>query len=193
MENQKSLISHFIQSVTGAWQLVMLNPRATDYFDISSEGFWKSFWAIPLATPLFFIWVRISFNQAAEQGYGGPIEANILAFIIGLPLFALVMVFFTRFLKVDSHYSTMIIAYNWLSVVTYYITMPLDLLMRFGPLPQNISVLITIAVIFYLQVYVTWFMFKQSLRISGVLAIGVLVFEFLFSLSVMAVLLRLFS
>jgi len=193
MENKKSLIAYFIQSVTGAWQLVRLNPRAMEYFDISAEGFWKSFWAIPLASPLFLMWVKISYKQAVEQGYSGPIEANILAFVIGLPLFALVMILFTRFLKIDAHYSSMIIAYNWLSVVTYYITMPLDLLMRLGPLPQNISVLITVAVIFYLQIYVTWFMFKKSLRISGVLAIGVLAFEFLFSLSVMAVLLRLFS
>jgi len=193
MQQGKSLIAYFIQSIIGAWELVKLNPRAMAYFDISAEGFWRSFWAIPLASPLFFLWVKISYAKAVALGYSGPIEANILAFIIGLPLFALVMVLFTRFLRIDAHYSSMIIAYNWLSVVTYYITMPLDLLMRLGPLPLNIAVLITIAVIFYLQVYVTWFMFKQSLRISGALAIGVLSFEFLFSLSVMAVLLRVFS
>ncbi|NOZ42056.1 MAG: hypothetical protein GXP02_02655 [Alphaproteobacteria bacterium] len=193
MKKQESLINHFIRSIIGAWQLVKLNPRAMDYFDKSAEGFWKSFWAIPLVAPLFFLWVKVSYVKAVELGYRGPIEANVLTFIVGLPLFALVMVLFTRFLKIDTHYSSMVIAYNWLSVVIYFITLPLDLLMRIGPMPINIAVLLTVAVIFYLRIYVTWFMFKQSLQVSSALAIGVLVFEFLFQLSVMAVFLRLFQ
>lgn len=193
MTQKESLINHFARSLAGAWQLVKLNPRAMDYFDKSADGFWKSFWAIILVAPLFFMWVNISYEQAVEQGYSGPVEANILAYIVGLPLFALVMVFFTRFLKIDTHYTPMIIAYNWLSVIIYYITMPIDLLMRVGLLPEKAAMLVTFAAIFYLQIYVTWFTFKQSLRISGGLAIGVLAFEFLFSLSVMVLLLQLFS
>jgi len=193
MDEKPSLLNYFAQSLNAAWQLVKLNPRAMDYFDKSAEGFWKSFWAIFLAAPLFAIWLNISYEKAAELGYAGPIEANVIAYLIGLPLFALVMVFFTRFLKIEANYAPMIIAYNWLSVIIYYTTMPIDLLMRTGIVPQNIGMTITFAIIFYLQIYVTWFMFKHALKISGGLAIGVLVFEFLFSLSIMTVLLRLFT
>ncbi len=193
MTKKDSLIAYFIRSLTGAWLLVKLDARGMTYFDNSADGFWKSFWAILLSAPMFFIWLNTSYEMAVEQGYQGPIEANIIGFVLGLPLFALVMVFFTKFLKIDAHYSTMIIAYNWLSVVVYYLTMPLDLLMRTGLLPQQIGTLVTMAAIFYLQLYVTWFMFKHALRISGWLAVGVLAFEFLFSLSVMMVLVRLFS
>lgn len=193
MEKQMSLLNYFAQSLNAAWQLAKLNPRAMDYFDKSAEGFWKSFWAIILAAPLFVVWVNFSYEKAVEQGYAGPIEANVVAFIVGLPLFALVMVLFTRFLKIDANYVPMVIAYNWLSVIIYYATMPIDLLMRVGIVPQNIGITLTFAIIFYLQIYVTWFMFKHSLKISGALAIGVLVFEFLFSLTIMTVLLRLLS
>lgn len=44
----------------------------------------------------------------------------------------------------------------------------------------------------YLMVYVTWFMIKQSLQISGWLAVGVLVFQGMFTLSVMLIIIRIF-
>lgn len=192
MEKSNSLINHFIRSLNGAWEFIKLNPRAMDYFDTSAEAFWKSFWAIALVAPVFFLGLNISFDLAVEQGHQISLAAHIIEFLLRLPLIALVMIFFTKFLRIDTYYSNMIIAFNWLWVLANYIILPISMLISRGILPLEAGTLGVMAVAIYLELYVTWFLFRQSLKISGWLAFGVMVFKALFTLSVMQVIIRVF-
>lgn len=192
MEQRKSLINHFIQSISGAWEFVKLNPRAMDHFDTSAEAFWKSFWAILLVAPLFLLGLNVSFDQAVEHGHQVSLAAHIIEFLLRLPLIAVVMIFFTRFLRIDTYYTNMIIAFNWLWVIANYIILPISMLITMGVVPLQVGTLGLMAVAIYLELYVTWFLFKQSLQISGWLAFGVVVFKALFTLSVMQLVIRIF-
>ncbi|MBL4801671.1 MAG: hypothetical protein JKY45_07225 [Emcibacter sp.] len=192
MEQKQSLINHFAQSLTGAWELVKLNPRAMDYFDKSADGFWKSFWAIALVAPVFFLGLNISYDAAVAQGHQISLTAHVVEFLFRLPLIALVMIFFTRFLRIDAHYSDMIIAFNWLWVIANYILLPLSMLISMNILPIEVATLGVVAIAIYLELYVTWFLYKVSLKVSGWLAFGVMVFKALFTLSVMQVIIRVF-
>jgi len=192
MERKPPLINYFIGSLTGAWQLIKLNPQAMDYFDKSADGFWKSFWAIILVAPLFFLGLNISYEPAVAEGHQVSLMAHIVEFFLRLPLIALVMAYFTKFLKIDTHYSDMIIASNWLWVVANYIILSLSILISLEILPIQAGTLLVVAVAVYLELYVIWFLFKQSLQISGWLAFGVMVFKALFTLSVMQVIIRIF-
>ncbi len=192
MEKSDSIFNYIGRSLAGAWQLIKLNPRAMDYFDISADGFWKSFWAIILVAPLFFLGLNVSYDMAVEQGHQISLAAHIIEFLLRLPLIALVMVFFTRFLRIDAHYSDMIIAFNWFWVVANYIILPISMLISLGVLPLKAGTLGVVVVAIYLELYVTWFLFRQSLRISGWLAFGIMVFKALFTLSVMQVIIRIF-
>ncbi len=192
MEQRNSLINHFIQSIAGAWEFVKLNPRAMEYFDTSAEAFWKSFWAIVLVAPVFFLGLNVSFDLAVEQGHQISLAAHVIEFILRLPLIAVVMIFFTKFLKIDTYYSNMIIAFNWLWVIANYIILPISMLISMGILPLEAGTLGVMVVAIYLELYVTWFLFKQSLQISGWLAFGVVVFKALFTLSAMQLIIRIF-
>ncbi len=192
MEPRTSLINYFSRSLAGAWQLIKLNPRAMDYFDKSADGFWKSFWAIILVAPVFFLGLGVSFDAAVEQGHQVSFTAHVVEFLLRLPLIALVMVYFTKFLKIDAHYSEMIVAFNWLWVLSNYIILPLSMLISTGIIPIEVGTLLVVVVAVYLELYVTWFLFKQSLKISGWLAFGVMIFKALFTLSVMQVIIRIF-
>ncbi len=192
MEPKTSLINYFSRSLSGAWQLIKLNPRAMDYFDKSADGFWKSFWAIILVAPVFFLGLGVSFDAAVEQGHQVSFTAHVVEFLLRLPLIALVMVYFTKFLKIDAHYSEMIVAFNWLWVLSNYIILPLSMLISTGIIPIEVGTLLVVVVAVYLELYVTWFLFKQSLKISGWLAFGVMIFKALFTLSVMQVIIRIF-
>lgn len=192
MEKRSSLINHFIQQLTGAFEFIKLNPRAMDHFDTSAEAFWKSFWAIALVAPVFFLGMSISFDLAVEQGHEISMSAHIIEFLCRLPLIALVMIFFTKFLKIDSYYVNMIIAFNWLWVIANYIILPISMLISLEVLPLEAGALGVMAVAIYLELYVTWFLFKKTLKISGWLAFGVMVFKALFTLSVMQVIIRVF-
>ncbi|PHZ86637.1 hypothetical protein [Paremcibacter congregatus] len=187
---KQNLISYIGQSLAGAWQLVRLNPRAMDYFDTSAEGFWKSFWAIPVVAPIFFLSLQINFEPAVEQGHQVSLMAHFLNYLLQLPLVAIVMIFFTRFLRIEANYAAMIVAYNWLWALLNYIILPLSLLLTKDIVSVQVGGMIIAAAAIYLELFVAWFMFKQALKISTWLAIGVTAFESLFSLTVMQLLIR---
>ena len=44
---------------------------------------------------------------------------------------------------------------------------------------------------FYLQMYVGWFIYKHTLKISGWLAFGITAFELLFNLTILQIILKL--
>lgn len=162
-----------------------------EYFDTSAEAFWKSFWAIALLAPVFFIGLSFNPETVEVEGFVISPTARTIEFFLRLPLLALVMVYFTKFLKIDAYYSNMIIAFNWLWVVANYIILPLSILINLGILPAAAGIIV-MAVMLYLELYVTWFMFRQSLKIGGWLAFGVMVFKLLFTLSVMQLIIRVF-
>lgn len=191
MKKSNSLLNYFTQSLNGAWQFIKLNPRAMEYFDTSAESFWKSFWAIALLAPVFFIGLILNPETVSIEDYEITAVARTVEFLLKLPLIAVVMILFTKFLKIDAYYSNMIIAFNWLWVISNYIILPLSILINLGILPVSAGIIV-MAMVVYLELYVTWFMFRQSLKISGWLAFGVMVFKLLFTLSVMQFIIRVF-
>ncbi len=190
MEEKNSIVNHIMRQLSGAWEFIKLNPRAMEYFDVSAEAFWKSFWAIALVAPVFFLGLNVSPDLVVVEGVEISKTSRIIEYFLRLPLIALVMIFFTRFLKIDAYYSNMIIAFNWLWVLANYIILPISILISKELLPLEAGALVVMAVAIYLELYVTWFLFRQSLRISGWLAFGVMVFKALFTLTVFQIVVR---
>lgn len=179
MSEQKpiSLPAYIYYSLSAAWKLIQGNPRSMDYFDLSSDGFWKSFWAIALIIPIFMI----KLLNDSDKGMMQPYVSILIYVITALPVTAIVMHYFTRFMKIGDNYSSMIIAYNWLSALNVNIVMIMSmLLLQFLPESQMVG-FINLILSFYFKIYVVWFMFKISLQISGWLAIGVIIFESIFN------------
>ena len=40
-----------IRSIYGAWRLALLDPSGLNWFDVSIEGFWRSFFAAAIVAP----------------------------------------------------------------------------------------------------------------------------------------------
>jgi len=177
-DNQNNPISYAIRSLRGAGKLAMFKAEGLDDLDISSEGFWKSFWVILIALPLFMYWMTIKNRISEINGYTVITTAYMLFYIMILPLFALVMAYFTRFLKVEKHYATMIIAYNWQYVIGMAISTALMLLFAIGLLGNNTVFLLQFMAGIYIHIY-TWFLLKITLQISGLLAFGIFIFQVL--------------
>lgn len=198
MEKNNSILNHMTRQVSAAWQFVVLSPRAMDKFEITANSFWKSFWVIILVAPLFLIGVYVGAQMIEElegelkQEIVISIPGQIVVFLLQLPLLAIALGLFTKFLKIEKHYSAMIIAYNWLWMVISYCTVPFIILMVAGLIPAQMAALIFWMLMFYFKGYVTWFMFKHTLKISGWLAFGIMVFETLFVLSLSQVVMLIF-
>jgi len=193
MKDEFSLSLYISRSLRGAWELAKLNPKGMDYFDLSAEGFWRSFWAIAVVAPFFLLWVYIIQKITQENPVPQPILSEVIGYFIGLPFFAIFMAIFTRFLKIETCYSAMIIAYNWMSVIIYAAVLPISLLLVPSPFSSSAAEVVYLLAFVYLHIIVLWFLFKTSLRISGFLAAGVLLFSLLLTNSLMAVLIRVFN
>ncbi len=176
-EKNISLPNYIFYSMSAAWKLARAQPRAMDFFDLSSDGFWKSFFAIVLIVPIFAIKLVSDSNAGLMQPY-----TSIAIYVVtALPVTAFVMLYFTRFMKIDEHYVSMVIAYNWLNALTVNLVMIISmLLLQLFPEMEMVGI-VNLMISFYFKVYVVWFMFKVSLQISGWLAIGVLLFESVFN------------
>lgn len=184
--NEISLPNYILRSLFAAWKLIQANSKAMEFFDLSSDGFWKSFWAIAVMFPVFILSV-IYGSQAQGQP---PMATEVIFFFITLPLSAFVMYYFTRFMNIGTNYSSMIIASNWMTAINYNILVVAGLIMNLLAPENKMSLVVIYLLSFYFGVYVVWFMYKISLKISGFLAAGVLLFDILFSWSARVMLLK---
>lgn len=197
-DNEIPIGSYIQNSIKGAWKLIQANPKSMDYFDLSSDGFWKSFWAIAVMAPAFALWAFYqlqggpqTISEGVEISY--PILADGVFFVIALPMTAFIMAYFTKFMKIDANYASMVIAYNWMSALVYLIMAVLSIILTSGIISMEITSIMLVVLRFYFGFYVVWFTLKTSLQITGLLALGVLIFVKLFETLAQFLLIKAFN
>jgi hypothetical protein len=101
------------------------DPDGLSDMDISADGFWRSFRAIPIALPaLFFAWV-VQGRELLADGVAGSLGSLILRMaalelvLWILPLIALAIVL--KPLGMAHRFSHIVIARNWFSVIISYV------------------------------------------------------------------------
>ena len=57
-----------IRSLTGAWLLAKRDTSALNYFNLSIEGFWRSFSAMVLVLPILILSASISLDLKLASG-----------------------------------------------------------------------------------------------------------------------------
>jgi hypothetical protein len=106
-------------------RLLRGDMAALSDMDISADGFWRSFEAIPAALPaLIFAWVAEARQIRAEgslDSVGSLIARMAMLEIVFWLLPILVLAVVLRQLKLGHRFSHLIIARNWLAVLTSYI------------------------------------------------------------------------
>ena len=119
--------------------------------DISADGFWRSFEAIPAALPaLIFAWVAKARQLRAEgslDSVGSLIMRMALLELVFWVLPIIVLALVLRQLKLGHRFSHLIIARNWLAVLTSYIfvSVPLIEMAVNGGETSDATVLLTLA------------------------------------------------
>lgn len=134
-------IAYVNRSVDAAFALVMRDRRAWDKFDLTVEGFYRSFAALLLIIPINLIRDLIQIQiisveqirqgkAALDQTYGlGEAIFSTLVLCVDWMIFPLVMVLVLRFLGLAHRYAPLIIAHNWGTIVVYLFSLPPFLLL----------------------------------------------------------------
>lgn len=150
--------AHITRSLAGAFRLLMKDPTGIERFDVSIDGFWRSFSAAVIGLPIF---VFLAVCEAAfmvalgedptlvrvqDPGVIGP---EIFGYLLGWCLFPLVMIEIARLLNLSSRYVPYIIAVNWanlLGLVLFAVPWGLYIFGIFGPASASYASLALLAV-----------------------------------------------
>ncbi len=156
-------IAYVNRSLDAAFALVVRDRRAWDKFDLTVEGFYRSFAALLIVIPMNIGMDLLARGVIAaerlrqgkpplENAYGlGDAVFSTLTLSLQWMLFPLVMIFVLRFLGLAHRYAPLIIAYNWGTIVIYLLNLPAFLLFAAGIIDASDTVtLYTIILVFTL-------------------------------------------
>jgi hypothetical protein len=177
-----------VQSLTGAWRLFLDRPDAMRYFNVSIDGFWRSFAAIVLILPayaLFAIAERIEIlgEPVVDPAFSdGPFIVNkFLTLALDWITLPILLAAFARLLGVSRTYAAYVVARNWCAVLAtapFGLVALLSLVGFLGAgLANVISLVILVVVIRY-----NYMIVRRALGADMGLAIGVVVADFAVSL-----------
>ncbi|MBP0438486.1 transporter [Tianweitania sediminis] len=132
--------------------------------DLTVDGFWDSFWAIPLSLPpLLLTWITVA-NSIAS---GDPVFTLILRLALVdlvnwlLPLFLFALA--ARRLRLSKRFLPFVVASNWATVVLVWLVMPLRLLDLLSPQSREVAELLSLLVMI-LSLVLFWRLTRTTLQ-----------------------------
>lgn len=118
-----TLVGEGLAALRGCLRIVRGDPHWFDDFNITVEGFWRSFVVIIpqaiMAWPHFISLNRQFADYATQQNLEAPatsLARDYLFLVAFLVLWPAVAAILTRVLGVGTHYARYIIVYNWMSL-----------------------------------------------------------------------------
>jgi len=163
----------------GAWRLLRFDPQGFVWFDLTIDGFWRSFFAAVLVAPAYLILVALDLT-----GREGPIDGVWATFVLTLGYgaewiaFPIAAIFITRLLGLTEGYVPLIVAGNWIGVPQSALVALAGAIDEWGGLAGAIGPFITLSVTLYVLIY-QWFVTRLALNTSGLTAAGVVILQIL--------------
>lgn len=159
------------QYLTGAWRLMSGRADGLDLLDISSDGFWNSFYAIVLAAPALIVsWVAHANDIALasdDLAWRGGIVLRLAVSDLAawlLPIAGLAAVAGPA--GIGDRFVHYIVASNWGSVITIWLVVPPSLLELAGIATVD-SVAFFALGLFMVALILSWRLTNASLQRSA--------------------------
>jgi hypothetical protein len=181
-----------VQSLTGAWRLFLDRPDAMRYFDVSVDGFWRSFAAVVLIAPAYILFAALERTEILAEPIidpafsDGAFFANkVLTLALDWVALPLLLALVAGPLGVGRAYASFVVARNWCAVLAtapFGLVALLSLLGFLGAGPANfISLLILVVIIRY-----NFIIARRALGADIGLAVGVVVADLAISFALIA-------
>ena len=178
------------RSIDAAFDLVARNQRAWDKFDLTVEGFFRSFWALPLVWPMNIlidiIYTNIAYAERlkdgekavhANYGYGEALFSTVTLCLQWM-IFPLAMIVVLRFLQLSHRYTALIIAHNWGTVVIYLVNLPAFLLFQAGWISSGAAIDLNFLVLIF-TLYYRYYTARTALDAGWSIAASIAMLGFL--------------
>ena len=182
-----SLGAEIVRSIRGAVRIGMFDPDAPACFNLTLEGFWRSFLAPVLLAPFYLAIILrdVGAADAAAEGAetGDFVGVRIATFVFGWIAFPLLMIPIARMLQLGGAYVSFIIMWNWSAVPQAALMIPAMAALDFmAPRPAGLLFMAaTVTVLFY-----GYLVARAGLRCQAATAAGVVALDLVLSLLINA-------
>lgn len=165
-------------SLNGAVLLAKRRPGALSYFNLSADGFYRSFYALLLAAPVFALENAFDYRSFETDTALVPfILILCLALWVSWGSYLVVMGTVTRLMGLGDRFGAFVIVYNWVQLGLILVWLPVTVIAT-GILPPGFGSMLNLIFIVATYVYL-WYILKVTLRTSGFIAAGFAFLEFL--------------
>ena len=172
-------IADILRAAFGAGRLALRDPAGMAFFDMSFEGFWRSFFAYVLVAPPFLILALLR-HEGEGHDVGVFALAKVLSYGASVVVFPVAMIAISLAFNLRAHYVPFIIAYNWSQIVVMGVALPVALFGAVLALPPAIELGLSLAVLVW-ALYYLWFIARVALQANAQLAAAVTALEFALS------------
>ncbi len=175
-------LNEITASLLGALQLLRRDRSGLNNFNMTEEGFWRSFLAMVLVLPMS-VFAAVLFRENAEVSSMALASRTSVNLVLQWAAFTALMLLFTRSFDLDHRYMRFITAYNWSSVIATGCMMVPVLLHSLGLLGVEAS-LVMVFFIFLAMLAYFWFVAREALETSGSIAAGIVLLDFLLNVTI---------
>ena len=170
-------INEMAAYVTGVVKMARNEAEGLNYLDLSTSGFWRSFWAYAYSLPAYLVfWLsnRAAIMAAAPHANCGTgfFVYSALSDAVGIALGITAVALVARPMGIADRFVHLIVSANWLSLPLAYV-MAAGTLLTMGTGGESGSFLLLIIILGALAV--SWRVFRVALGGDGLLAFGLLV------------------
>jgi len=170
-----TLFEEALLAMRGCWRLLWRDPAAFDDFNLTIQGFWRSFAVIVpvfvLAYPMF-VSLHDEANEVAAAAGEAPHELRLgvsyLYLLAGILLWPLVAAVLARLTGVAHNYVRYMIIYNWMIVPTTAVML----------IPHLLLFVVVVHAAFVFSLYLSWYVAKAALQTTAPIAFVFLLAEF---------------
>lgn len=176
-----TIVQEGLAAVRGCWRLMRRDPQADEDFNLTIDGFWRSFAMIlPLMAMMYPIFVsdhRFAIELAGENTEVPPLNLGrdyvyLIAFVLVWPLAAALL---AKLLGVGQTYIRYVTIYNWMTLpATALVLLPHLLHLASGTL---FPAVLLAEIVFLLLIYVSWYVAKAGLMTTTPTAIAFVLAE----------------
>jgi len=187
-------LAYVRRSLGAAAHMAAFKSDAMSGFDVSYEGFFRSFLAMAIAAPLYPLIVlgERGIVAAASQIEGGArflgihglslayclIEAG--SYVASWIVFPLVMVFISRLIGAGARYVPFVVAYNWGTCIVLAVTAAMHALYLAGIASLTVTAFLYYPVVGFALSY-RWWIARKGLEVPGFTAAGIVILDVLIS------------
>ncbi len=158
-------------AIAGSLVIVTGDDKAFGYFNLTEQGFWRSFAAIVIVAPMFLYASMVDHRMAMAEGDGEVAhQASVVMTLIGLAVqwvaWPVIMVPVAKLLVQSRNYARYITVYNWSSILVMAIALPPFALYHLGLAGAGTAITLAMITLFA-SFWYRWMVARMALETSG--------------------------